>query len=91
MKNHPFSKDAVCGGRKKPRLSDSQTLTATTTACVDHSASTTGFHTNAETMSAFAAGDGRLEGALHELSSYSATENKREITTRPNKIVNGNF
>jgi hypothetical protein len=45
---------------------DGQTLTALGTASVNHSAATTGFHTDTKAMCAFAAGNGRLVGTFHD-------------------------
>jgi len=45
---------------------DGQALTAFCAASVNHSAATTGFHSDTKAMCAFAAGNGRLVGTFHD-------------------------
>ena len=45
---------------------DGQTLTTLGTASINHSAPTTGFHTDAETVCAFTTGNGRLVCTFHD-------------------------
>jgi hypothetical protein len=65
---------------------DSQTLAAFGAACVDHSATATGFHANQKAVGTGATGLGGLVGAFHNCSFVPNAMN--QLWAKPKIIAN---